>query len=323
VRSTRINLSEARAQQVRSSRINLSEARAQQVRSSRINLSEARAQQVRSAWSVNMTVTTINNISLYYEQHGTGDDLILIGGLTSDHQVWKSPLRELSKHFRVLIFDNRGAGQTSAPDYPYTLEMMATDTLQLMDALQIKRAHILGHSMGGAIAMQMALTAKERINKLILVCSRFQPNAVSSMIFSMRNQLIENHFSDQDVAKYMMPFLFGDEFLNNKMLVNGFLHWTVKNPFPQTPHGYRHQLEAIKNADFSDEVHRIDNSTLIIAGDQDILSRSKKAELLSTSFKNSTFVELADCGHMPHVEKSTEFTQLVMNFFNDVSEAHA
>src|SRR3990167_7122835 len=61
-----------------------------------------------------------NNIELYYEQHGTGPDLILIGGLTSDHNIWRSTIRPLSPHFRILIFDNRGSGQSSTPDYPYT-----------------------------------------------------------------------------------------------------------------------------------------------------------------------------------------------------------
>lgn len=267
-----------------------------------------------------MPTLTVNNISLYYEQHGEGDDLVLIGGLTSDHQVWKSALRELSKQFRVLIFDNRGAGQSSAPDYPYTMEMMAADTFQLMDALHIKNADIMGHSMGGAIALQMAIMAPQRIKKMILVCARFQPNALSRMVFSMRNQLIENHFNDQAVAQYMMPLLFGDDFLNNDLLVNGFMQWTVKNPFPQTPHGYRNQLAALRHADFTAELSHIAIPTFVIAGEEDILMRPKHAKTLSDSLKNSTFTMMTNCGHMPHVEKSKEFVEMILSFLQSHGE---
>src|SRR3989338_4873439 len=166
-----------------------------------------------------MPIKTINNITIYYEQHGEGHDLILIGGLTSDHQVWKSTLRLFSKHFRVLIFDNRGAGQSTTPDFPYTMEMMAQDTLQLMDALHISRAHILGHSMGGGIAQQIALMAPEKINKLIIACSRAKPNALANMVFFMREKLQNMGMGNEELAEYVMPFLFGDDFLNNDLLV--------------------------------------------------------------------------------------------------------
>src|SRR3990167_10012984 len=142
-----------------------------------------------SAWESVMPLQTLTDIDVYYEQQGAGPDLILIGGLTSDHQIWRTPLRTFSQHFRVTTFDNRGAGQSSTPDYPYTIEMMANDTIQLMDALNINKAHILGHSMGGGIAMQMALMAPDRIHKLILASSRPTIGMVATMLFSMRQKL--------------------------------------------------------------------------------------------------------------------------------------
>lgn len=259
-------------------------------------------------------LTLNNNISLYYEQHGSGEDLVLIGGLTSDHQVWKSTLRLFSKHFRVLIFDNRGAGRSSTPDVPYTMEMMAQDTVQLMDALHISHAHILGHSMGGGIAQQIALLAPEKINKLVIACSRSKPNALASMVFSMRVKLQEMGMSNEGLAEYVMPFLFGDEFLNNPLLVKGFIQWTLRNPFPQTEKGYRSQLHAAITRDFSDQLHQITTPTLVIAGEEDILMKPKHAEQVSKSIKNSTFITIPNCAHMPHVEKSKEFAEIVLQF---------
>src|SRR3989338_10152352 len=119
-----------------------------------------------------MPIITANNINIYYEQHGEGEDLILIAGLTADHHAWKSILRVLSKQFRVLVLDNRGAGQTDTPDYPYTTEMMANDVLQLMDACGINQAYIIGHSLGGCITQKIACIAPDRIKKMVIACSR-------------------------------------------------------------------------------------------------------------------------------------------------------
>lgn len=257
---------------------------------------------------------TANNINIYYEQHGHGPDLVLIGGLTSDHQIWKSTVRLLSPHFRMLIFDNRGAGQTDTPKDPYTLEMMATDTLQLMDALHIKKAHIMGHSMGGAIAQQIALANLDRINKLILVCSRSKISAIGSMIFTMREKLQDASFDDIFLAEYVMPFLFGESFLKNKTNVKGFAHWTSQNPFPQTPTGYKNQLHAAMGRDFTHQLHKITVPTLTIAGAEDILAPPHYVESIQKLLKNGTFASIPDCAHMPHVEKSKELVEIVLNF---------
>jgi 3-oxoadipate enol-lactonase len=258
----------------------------------------------------------INNINLYYEQHGSGPDLILIGGLTSDHQVWKSTVRLLSSHFRILIFDNRGAGQTDAPDYPYTIDMMAQDTVELMNALQIKRAHILGHSMGGAIAQQIALTSPEKIDKLILMCTRAKISAIGNLLFSMREKLQAMHMTDDLLAEYVMPFLFSETFLENKMNVKGFAQWTLHNPYPQTAVGFKNQFYASKSRDFTDQLHKIALQTLVIAGTEDILVPLQYAQQFTNSLKNAVLVTIADCAHLPHVEKSAEFVACILRFLS-------
>jgi pimeloyl-ACP methyl ester carboxylesterase len=264
-----------------------------------------------------MPITTINNISIYYEQHGEGsDDLILIGGLSSDHQVWKSTLRHFSKQFRILIFDNRGAGRSSTPDYPYTTDMMANDVLQLMDLLEIKRAHVLGHSMGGCIAQQIALLAPERINKMIVACSRAKPNVLANMALTMREKLQAAGMPIEILAEYVMPLLFSETFLQNSCQVKGFIQWTMQNPHPQSALGFSHQLHAVKTHDVSNRLAEIHAPTLVIAGDEDILMPKASAKVFAENIKNSEFVVIPDCAHMPHVEKSREFAEHVMRFLS-------
>lgn len=261
-----------------------------------------------------MPTITANNISIYYEQHGAGDDLVLIGGLTADHQVWKSALRILSKHFRVLIFDNRGAGQTDAPDVPYTTVMMAHDTLALMAALNISRAHIVGHSLGGCIAQQITLLSPEKINKMVIACSRAKPNTLATMVLSMREKLQSLGIKDDVLAEYVMPFLFSETFLSEASQIKGFIQWTLNNTHPQTAIGYKRQLQAVLNHNVEAQLPKITIPTLVIAGSEDCLMPTKVGKAIADKIPHSVFKIITDCAHMPHVEKAREFSEHIVEF---------
>src|SRR5712692_10433966 len=116
-----------------------------------------------------MPTIKVNDIHMYYEIHGEGEPLVLIVGLGTDISEWDGIIRWLAKKYRVLAFDNRGAGRTDKPDMPYSIEMMADDTEGLMNALAMQRAHILGISMGGRTALALALRHPQRVKRLVLV----------------------------------------------------------------------------------------------------------------------------------------------------------
>jgi len=115
-----------------------------------------------------MPTVKVKDITMNYEMHGEGEPLVLIAGLGTDVSMYRKMVRPLSERHRVLVFDNRGVGLTDRPDIPYTIEMMADDTAGLMAAVGIERAHILGISLGGRIAMALALRHPERVMKLVL-----------------------------------------------------------------------------------------------------------------------------------------------------------
>src|SRR5512138_2086730 len=100
----------------------------------------------------------VNGVNLHYVEAGEGEPLLLIMGFGGDHTAWAFQQGAFARQYRVVAFDNRGAGQTSAPDQPYTTAMMAADARGLMDALGIDWAHVIGVSMGGMIAQELALT---------------------------------------------------------------------------------------------------------------------------------------------------------------------
>lgn len=104
-----------------------------------------------------MPYAKVNGIKIYYEIYGEGYPLLLIGGLGSQIQSWAVQVPIYSKHFQVIVFDNRGAGKSDKPDVPYTTELMADDASMLLDALGIESAHIAGKSMGGMIGQWLAI----------------------------------------------------------------------------------------------------------------------------------------------------------------------
>jgi 3-oxoadipate enol-lactonase len=110
----------------------------------------------------------VGDIQIYYEEYGEGPPLIMILGLGQDTATWEFQISEFSKHFRLILLDNRDSGRSSHCSETYTTETMACDVLGLMDQLGIGRTHLLGTSMGGMIAQQVALMAPKRVISLIL-----------------------------------------------------------------------------------------------------------------------------------------------------------
>lgn len=118
-----------------------------------------------------MPVAKIGSHSLYYEIIGQGHPLVLIRGVGSNADHWYDQVPALSQKFQLLVFDNRGIARSSDPGGPFSIRDMAADTTTLMDAVGINKAHLLGYSMGGMIAQEMALNDPQKVAGLILVAT--------------------------------------------------------------------------------------------------------------------------------------------------------
>lgn len=116
----------------------------------------------------NLPRLRVNGIDLYYEKHGSGPPLLLIAGLGCATWMWWRTIPGLSRHFRLIAFDNRGVGESDKPDEPYSMRMMADDAAGLLRALKIEHADVLGISMGGYVAQELALAHPELVRCLIM-----------------------------------------------------------------------------------------------------------------------------------------------------------
>ena len=112
-----------------------------------------------------------NGIELFYEESGAGEPLLLIAGFACDHTNWRKLVPLLASSYRLITFDNRGVGQSSSPTTPYTIGQMAEDTIGFLDAIGLDSVHVAGHSMGGQIALELALSSPTRVKSLILLSS--------------------------------------------------------------------------------------------------------------------------------------------------------
>jgi len=116
-----------------------------------------------------MPTVRVSDVTLYYEVSGTGPPLVLIPGLASDVSEWHAITDPLAEHFTVVALDNRGAGRSDKPDAPYSIEQMAGDAAGLIRAIGVAPATVLGVSMGGRIALALALDHPELVSRLVLV----------------------------------------------------------------------------------------------------------------------------------------------------------
>lgn len=186
-----------------------------------------------------MPVIKANGIQMYYEIHGEGKPLVLIGGLASDLSEMESISHWLAQKYRVMVFDNRGAGRTEKPDMPYSIAMMTTDMEELLKALAIERASILGISMGGRIALEFALRYPERVEKLILV-------STSARVMNTPKRLRRLRFLSLISA---IPLF--------------------RSKYPQPRYAFLRQLRASGNYNCTDRLHELHVPTAIMHGKND------------------------------------------------------
>jgi pimeloyl-ACP methyl ester carboxylesterase len=158
-----------------------------------------------------MPKVKVNDIQIYYEVKGKGYPLVMIVGCGANLEAWDPRLIEgLSKHFKLVLFDNRGAGRTDLSKGEYTIRLFADDTAGLMDALGISRAHVLGISMGGMIAQELAINYPEKVSKLILcsTCSQFRP----SQELSRAVEAMISQSSMEELTELVLSFPFTSEY---------------------------------------------------------------------------------------------------------------
>ncbi len=280
----------------------------------------------------------VNGINIYYEVHGSGEPLLLIEGLGYSSWMWYKQVPVLSKTHKVVIFDNRGAGNTDKPDSEYTIELMARDAAGLLKEIGIESAHVLGVSLGGYVAQELAISEPDMVRDLVLVSTNsgpgklvtgkspflngflklwgFLPTAFDASRGPIR---LEYAMSGEERMRYGLSLALSEEyFKNNSDEIDRIMEWRLENPQPE--YAWRRQLLAGIGYDSSPRAGDIKSRTLLINGAQDRIVSPESALKLSKRIPDSTLVVLEGAGHLLFIERSEEFNSHVLGFLKDSGE---
>jgi 3-oxoadipate enol-lactonase len=256
----------------------------------------------------------IGNIDVAYESRGEGPALLFIMGLTGSSGHWRDLPARLADRYRVVTFDNRGAGGTSVPPGPYSTKQLAGDALGLLDHLGIDRAAVFGVSMGGMIAQELALRAPERLTKLVLGCTSpggpraFPPEPEVVAAFASVGQ-----GGAEATVRRLLALNFSERFLKERADVfEELVQYGLTARMKTT--GFQGQVAAVVGHDASSRLGGLRAPTLILAGDNDRLIPAGNAELLAAAIPGARRETFPGVGHMFWIEAASETEAAIRAF---------
>ncbi len=258
-----------------------------------------------------------NGIEINYELSGKGDAqvVVLSHSLSSSLLMWDPQMDALNPYFRVLRYDIRGHGGSDAPSGAYTLELLAEDVVQLLDALDIDRVHFVGLSLGGMIGQRLAVNDSHRLKSLTLcdtaaiIPTEAQPLWQERMDKARKEGM--KALLDQTMERWFTPSFLKQNF---KMLAQ------VREQLLATPvSGYIGCGEAIRKLNYLERLSKIRIPTLIMVGEDDPGTPVSASEAMQKRISNSKLVILPSARHLSNVEQAEAFNAALLKFLRSRS----
>jgi 3-oxoadipate enol-lactonase len=263
---------------------------------------------------------TVNGIGLYYEIHGRGEPLILTAGMGGDHRSWFPQMRDFARHFTVITFDGRGIGKTDRPSGLYSFGTLAADVIGLLDHLSLDRAHILGESLGGIVAQEVAIGYPQRVRKLILANTSvgrgadMQVHPALMKAYGGPEGATEATFdpSKVNVGKAMRAMIALS--FNSRIYRLGMMLMATLYVKPSAFKGMAEQIQAISAHSTLDRLQLIQSPTLVITGTGDRIVPPAMSDILVGRIPDARLVKVEGGSHALHVEMKRRFNREVLDF---------
>lgn len=239
----------------------------------------------------------------------TGTPLLLCNGLATDLTMWGRQVSEFSEHYRIIRYDLRGHGETSATGAPYSLSLLVEDLRSLLDALGIEQVHFVGMSLGGMVGQSFAARYPQRLLSLVLCDTTAKANREiwESRIKQVRLEGVGPMVEPSLERWFTAPF----------RLANSPLIEEVRQMIKGTAvEGYLGGAGVVMEQNQVSQLHRISAPTLIIVGRQDVSTPPEDAELMHKHIAGSTLHVIEDAAHLPNIEQSKIFNTLLKEFFS-------
>jgi 3-oxoadipate enol-lactonase len=255
---------------------------------------------------------TCKDIDVAWFEVGRGEPLVLIHGLADDHRAWRRALPDLVLRHRVLMYDLRGHGETSLGRPDGTLTQLASDLASLMESIGVDKADVAGFSLGGTIAMRMAIDHPEKVERLVLVATSSRVGRSAADWYRRRVEMVEREDPelretlDRDTADVYAEA--------PSELQHGLL---IRRQSTADPRGYANAcaaMAALNAAPLDPELGRISAPTLIVASELDRHCPPKAAEIIAAGIRGSRMEIMAGAGHPIPVETPRELAGSMNSF---------
>ena len=263
-----------------------------------------------------MAELRVGDVRLHYETTGSGDPLLMVMGLGASSASWAPQLlSELACSFAVIIYDNRGTGKSDKPDVPYSLELFAADAMAILDDLKLPRVHLLGVSMGGMIAQEIALRYGSRLQTLTLGCTTCggknavpPPPESAQLLTAPRDGL-----SDADVIRRGWPLAYTPDYIKtHRAELEASIPRLLANATPTFI--FKRHLDATYQLKTYDRLPQIITPTLVITGAQDVLMPARNSEILAERIPGAKLHIIPKAGHAFFNEARAEFLSQFVPF---------
>ena len=260
-----------------------------------------------------MATLDLGGSTLYYEEHGSGEPLLCVMGLAADTLAWTLQVPAFAQRHRTIIFDNRDVGRSSQADAFYDITDMAQDALALADELSLETFHLLGVSMGGAIAQELALTAPERVKTLTLAATFAGGGPYAQALAESWGSRVMKLTREERVDELLLLTL-SEGFFETEGAVDFVRRMTLQNPNPQPPEAFRRQLEASSRFDSRDRLGTLKMPVHVIGAEHDILIPVWKSVEVAELIPDAKLTIMERAAHGMQLERAQEFNDLVLGF---------
>jgi len=249
---------------------------------------------------------------------GEGEPLVLIAGLGGKGASWQPFLDAAAQRFRVLSFDNPGAGQSPPLVGPVSIRELAQRVCQLFDGLGIEKAHVVGRSMGGMIAQELALLAPERIERLVLVSTTARPDTHLQTIFGLWARMAELELPADLRRQSSLLWCLGSHSLTTNPQVQAYLRATRS---AGRPRDYALQAQACARHDALERLSKLRTRALIVSGTDDRLTPPRHAEELAKAIPGAELAYIPEAGHLAYLESPELFARVVLGYLKNEAGA--
>ncbi|MFS8036002.1 alpha/beta fold hydrolase [Xanthobacter sp. AM11] len=261
-----------------------------------------------------MPTTRNDGLDLDFGVSGEGPPLLIISGLSAERSFW-TLVRPFLAGFTLVEFDNRDIGKSARATAPYTTAHMARDALAVLDAAGFARAHVLGHSLGGMIAQELALAAPGRVDRLVLANTIARNDLYTTGIMRLLRQLRLEIDNELTFGAALTSFVIGMRMLKTVPLFAA-VQQSLDAGLYQEKDAFLRQLDACVASDTLARLGGIAAPTLVICSDDDRLFAPAMARELVAGIAGARLTEIIDTGHCPMVEAPENFGTSVRAFLN-------